>query len=64
MNYEGAKMTDKEIKSLAMSYVDESVAYGGATPSEADYRAAVRRIEAEARKLLEASLRDQQPIAC
>jgi hypothetical protein len=57
-------MTDKEINSLARSYVDQSVAYGGAAPSEADYDAAVRRVEAEARKLLEASLRDQQPVAC
>lgn len=60
-------MTDGEIGSLAKKYVDESIAAGGALPSDEAYEAAIAKIEAETRKLLAVSRRrsaDREAVAC
>jgi hypothetical protein len=61
-------MTDDEIGSLARTYVDDSLADGGGSPSSDAYDAAVAKVEAETRKLLAASERrneaDRAPVAC
>ena len=61
-------MTDDEIGSLAKRYVDESVAAGGASPSDEAYDAAIAKVEEETRKLIAASERrrpqDRQVVVC
>jgi hypothetical protein len=61
-------MTDHEIGSLAKKYVDESVAAGGASPSDQAYNAAIAKVEAETRKLIAPPERrhrpDRQAVAC
>jgi hypothetical protein len=58
-------MTDQQIYSLAKTYVDESLAEGGGSPSAEAYDAAVARVEAETRKLLAAAPADhREPVAC
>jgi hypothetical protein len=61
-------MTDNEIRSLARNYIDSSLAEQGAPPSSEAYDAAVAAVEAETRKLAEASGRrhdvNQEAVAC
>lgn len=61
-------MTDNEINTLAKKYIDDSLADGGASPSNEVYDAAVAKVEAETRKLLMASNRrsvaDREVVAC